>query len=229
MHSRSRHGFILFAAIAMAGAAQADAPTDSNSMALEEIVVSANRIGDQSVQHTPMAISVISPQALDNKGLSGISDFVGELPSVNMQSVSPGENVIDMRGLVTNEVDPTNVQERSLVALYLDDSSIGLEGFNPDLHVYDLERVEVIRGPQGTLYGAGSMAGTIRLITKKPDSTTFLGDADVSVSQTEHGGTNTSYRAMLNMPLVDGKLGARLAVYRSEDSGYIDNIQLHKR
>src|SRR5580698_11038998 len=108
MHNRPRHGFILFVAMTIAGAAQADAPTDSNSLALEEIVVSANRIGDQSVQHTPMAISVISPQALDNKGLSGISDFVGQLPSVNMQSVSPGENVIDMRGLVTSEIDPTS-------------------------------------------------------------------------------------------------------------------------
>ena len=144
MHCRSRHGFILFAAIAITGAAQADAPTDSNSMALEEIVVSANRIGDQSVQHTPMAISVISPRALDNKGLSGISDFVGQLPSVNMQSVSPGENVIDMRGLVTSEIDPTAAQQRALVALYLDDASIGQTGFNPDLHVYDLERIEVI-------------------------------------------------------------------------------------
>jgi iron complex outermembrane receptor protein len=229
MHNRSRHGFILFAAIAITGPALADAPTDSNNMALEEIVVSANRIGDQSVQHTPMAISVISPQALDNKGLSGISDFVGQLPSVNMQSVSPGENVIDMRGLVTSEIDPTSAQQRALVALYLDDASIGQTGFNPDLHVYDLERIEVIRGPQGTLYGAGSMAGTIRLITKKPDPTTFLGDADVSVSQTEHGGTNTSYRAMLNVPLIDNRLAARIVLFRSDDSGYIDNLELNKR
>ena len=153
--------------------AHADSPAGNDNLALQEIVVSASRVGDESVQKIPMAISVISPAALDAKGLSGISDFVGELPSVNMQSVSPGENVIDMRGLVTNEVNPTNAQERSLVALYLDDSSIGQEGFNPDLHVYDLERVEVIRGPQGTLYGAGSMAGTIRLITKKPDPTAF--------------------------------------------------------
>jgi len=209
--------------------ARADAAADGDSLALQEIVVSANRRGDESVQKIPMAISVISPAALDAKGLSGISDFVGELPSVNMQSVSPGENVIDMRGLVTNEVDPTNVQERSLVALYLDDSSIGLEGFNPDLHVYDLERVEVIRGPQGTLYGAGSMAGTIRLITKKPDPTAFLGDADLSVSETQHGGTNTSIRGMVNLPLIDDKLAARLVLYRSDDSGYIDNVELGRR
>jgi iron complex outermembrane recepter protein len=211
------------------GPAHADTPGGSDNLALQEIVVSARRVGDESVQKIPMAISVISPAALDAKGLSGISDFVGELPSVNMQSVSPGENVIDMRGLVTNEVDPTNAQERSLVALYLDDSSIGMEGFNPDLHVYDLERVEVIRGPQGTLYGAGSMAGTIRLITKKPDPAAFLGDADLSVSETQHGGTNTSIRGMVNLPLIDDKLAARLVLYRSDDSGYIDNIELGER
>jgi outer membrane receptor protein involved in Fe transport len=206
-------------------AAAADDSGDEG-LVLQEVVVSANRIGEESVQKTPIAMSVISPASLDNKGLSGIADFVGQLPSVSMQSVSPGENTIEMRGLVTSEVNPTNAQQRSLVALYLDDSSIGQEGFNPDLHVYDLERVEVIRGPQGTLYGAGSMAGTIRLITKKPDLHDFFGDADVSVSETEHGGTNYSVRGMLNLPLIDGHLGARLVLYRSDDSGYIDNIEL---
>jgi iron complex outermembrane receptor protein len=164
----------------------AEPTAEGDNLALQEIVVSASRVGDESVQRIPMAISVVSPAALDAKGQSGISDFVGELPSVNLQSVSPGENVVDMRGLVTNEVNPTNAQQRSLVALYLDDASIGQEGFNPDLHVYDLERIEVIRGPQGTLYGAGSMAGTIRLITKKPDATAFFGDADLSVSEHQH-------------------------------------------
>jgi iron complex outermembrane receptor protein len=203
--------------------------TADDNLALQEIVVSATRVGEESLQKVPMAISVISPAALDNKGLSSLSDFVGELPSVNMQSVSPGENVIDMRGLVSSEVNPTNAQQRSLVALYLDDASIGQEGFNPDLHVYDLERIEVIRGPQGTLYGAGSMAGTIRLITKKPDLTAFSGDADVSVSGTKHGGTNTSERAMLNLPLIPDRLAARLVLYRSDDAGYIDNLELHRR
>jgi len=219
----------LAAAAVIPNDALAATPTDPNGLALQEIVVTATRVGEESIQKIPMAISVISPEALDNKGLSGLSDFVGQLPSVNMQSVSPGENLIDMRGLVTGEVDPTNAQQRSLVALYLDDASIGEEGFNPDLHVYDLERIEVIRGPQGTLYGAGSMAGTIRLITKKPDLLEFLGEGDISVSQTEHGGTNTSIRAMLNLPLIDDKLAARLVLFRSEDSGYIDNLELNER
>jgi iron complex outermembrane receptor protein len=196
---------------------------------LTEVVVSANRIGDVSLQRLPMAISVISPEALDSKGLGGVSDFLRLQPSVNMQSLSPGENDIEMRGLVTTEVDPTNAQERSLVALYLDDAAITMQAFNPDLHVYDLERIEIIRGPQGTLYGAGSMAGTVRFITKKPDTNAFSGDGDVSVSETNHGGTNTSERGMLNVPLIEGKLAARLILYRSDDSGYIDNIQLHER
>src|ERR1700735_232586 len=227
MSAGPRKAFAALAAAAMlAGSSFAAA---SDNLALQEIVVSATRVGDESVQKIPMAISVVSPAALDSKGLGSISDFVGELPSVNMQSVSPGENTIEMRGLVTSEINPTNSQQRSLVALYLDDSSIGQEGFNPDLHVYDLERVEVIRGPQGTLYGAGSMAGTIRLITKKPDPTAFLGDADLSVSQTQHGGTNTSIRGMVNLPLIDDKLAARLVLYRSDDSGYIDNVELGRR
>lgn len=210
------------------GALAATSPA-GNDTELAEIVVSANRIGDVSLQRTPMAISVVSPENLDSKGLGGVSDFVRLLPSVNMQSESPGENDIEMRGLVTTEVDPTNAQERSLVALYLDDAAITMQAFNPDLHVYDLERIEVIRGPQGTLYGAGSMAGTIRFITKKPDTNTYSGDGDISVSETNHGGTNTSERGMLNVPLIEGKLAARLVLYRSKDSGYIDNIQLHER
>ncbi|HVW68125.1 MAG TPA: TonB-dependent receptor [Steroidobacteraceae bacterium] len=223
--TNSLAALVTLAAAPVLGAAESgDAP-----LALQEVVVSATRIGEESVQKTPMAISVVSPAALDDKGLGGIADFVGQLPSVSMQSVSPGESNIEMRGLVTNEINPTNAQQRSLVALYLDDSSIGQEGFNPDLHVYDLDRVEVIRGPQGTLYGAGSMAGTIRLITKKPDTRNFLGDADASLSETERGGTNYSIRGMVNLPLIDEHLAARLVLYRSDDSGYIDNLELGRR
>lgn len=207
----------------------AAAPADGEGLALDEVVVTASRVGELSLQKIPMAISAISPAELDAKGLGGVSDFVKTLPSVNMQSLSPGENDIEMRGLVTDGVEPTNAQERSLVAIYLDDAAITQQAFNPDLHVYDLERIEVLRGPQGTLYGAGSMAGTIRLITKKPDSKTFSGDGDLSVSQTEHGGTNYSIRGVLNLPLIEDKLAARMALYRSEDSGYIDNMGLNQR
>jgi iron complex outermembrane receptor protein len=209
--------------------ARAANASTGDSSSLDEIVVTANRVGEQSLQKIPMAISVLSPAELDAKGLGSVSELVRTLPSVNMQSLSPGENDIEMRGLVTDGVEPTNAQERSLVAIYLDDAAITQQAFNPDLHVYDLERIEVLRGPQGTLYGAGSMAGTIRLITKKPDSNTFSGDGDISVSQTEHGSTNYSVRGVLNLPLIEDKLAARIALYRSDDSGYIDNIGANVR
>jgi iron complex outermembrane recepter protein len=202
------------------------AASQTEPVQLQEVVVTATLSGALNVQTVPMPISVIAPGALDSQGLGGVSDFLGELPSVAMQSLSPGENSIAMRGLATNALDPTNSQNRSLVAIYLDDADITQNNANPDLHVYDLERIEVLRGPQGTLYGAGSMAGTIRLITKKPDSTRVAASADASVSETEDGGTNTAYRGSVNLPIIQNQLAASLTGYRGEDSGYIANLEL---
>ncbi len=129
-----------------------------------------------------------------------------------------------MRGLTTGLLDPTNSQERSLTALYLDDVPLALQPFNPDLKAFDLERIEVLKGPQGTLYGAGSMSGTIRLITKKPDPDHFSGDADLGISATQHGSSNYSLRGLVNLPLIEDRLAVRLSGYRGDDSGYINNI-----
>jgi hypothetical protein len=204
----------------------AEAHQAPQAASLEEVVVSATRLGEQSVQKVAMAISVLSPTDLDAKGLGGVSDFVNTLPSVNMQSQSPGVNSIEMRGLVTQFPDITLLQDRSLTSMYLDDAPISIQTANPDLKVFDLERIEVIRGPQGTLFGAGSMAGTIRLITRKPDSQEFFGSGDMSVSETQHGGTNYSIRGAVNLPITENVLAVRLNAYRGEDSGFIDNIQL---
>jgi iron complex outermembrane receptor protein len=204
-------------------------PQEGGDAGLQEVVVSATRQGEQSIQTVPMSISVISPTNLDAKGLGGVSDFVRTLPSVNMQSDSPGVNSIEMRGLVTSFPDITIVQDRSLTATYLDDAPISVQAANPDLKVFDLERVEVLKGPQGTLFGAGSMSGTVRLITRKPDSHTFQFSGDTSVSETEHGGTNYSIRGSANLPIIEGQLAVRLGAYRGEDSGFIDNLELNKK
>src|SRR5579871_5206797 len=155
----------------------------ANSGTIEEIVVTATRQGEQSMQTVPMSISVVSAKDLDAIGLAGLSDIGNTLPSVNMQSQSPGVNSIEMRGLVTTSPDITTLEDRSLTSVYLDDVPISVQTANPDLKVFDLERIEVIKGPQGTLYGAGSMAGTIRMISKKPDSHEMSGSADASVSE----------------------------------------------
>jgi outer membrane receptor protein involved in Fe transport len=199
----------------------------SSSEGLDEIVVSATRQGVQSVQTVPMAITVISATELQNKGLGSVADFGRTIPSVNMQEDSPGVNAIEMRGVVTTGPDITTLQDRSLTSTYLDDAPISIQSANPDLKVFDLERIEVIRGPQGTLYGAGSMSGTIRLITKKPDSQTLSGSFDTALSNTDHGSFNYNVRGMVNLPVIDNVLGVRIALYRGEDSGFINNIGTH--
>ena len=140
--------------------AHADSPAGDDNLALQEIVVSATRVGEESLQKIPMAISVISPAALDSKGLGQHLRLRGRA-ALGEHAVRVARRKRHRHARIRDAArsNPTNAQQRSLVALYLDDASIGQEGFNPDLHVYDLERIEVIRGPQGTLYGAGSMAG----------------------------------------------------------------------
>jgi len=191
---------------------------------LAPVVVTASRAGAQSLQDIPMSISALVPDELSAKGLSGMSDFLRTVPGVVLNSQDVGVNRITMRGLVSRDINITDLQDRSLVALYLDEIPIGLNMSNPDLRVVEMERVEIIRGPQGTLYGAGSMAGTIRYITKKPDPKQFFGDVDAALSSTQRGGTNWNAKLAANLPLVSDQLALRVGVYRESQDGYIDNI-----
>lgn len=191
---------------------------------LEEVVVTANRVSAQSLQEIPMAVSSLSAEDLNSKGLVTMQDFLRSVPGVSLDSNQPGLNRILMRGMVATGFDPTAIQDRSLVAVYLDDIPITLNTSNPDLRVADLERVEVIRGPQGTLYGAGSMAGTVRYVTKKPDPRAFSGLAEAQTSTTKGGGVNWNLRGSANLPLVADRMALRLGVFQEDVDGYIDNI-----
>ena len=157
------------------------------------------------------------------------TDLARFVPSLSITEDAPGSNKIDMRGLSTGAYASSDTSDRSLVAVYLDDTPISVQGQTPDLRVFDLDRVEVLRGPQGTLYGAGSMAGTIRFITAKPSTQSFFGTAEVTGSDTEHGSGNYSVRGMVNIPLLTDKLAVRVTAYHGEDSGYIDNIGLRDK
>jgi iron complex outermembrane receptor protein len=215
-----------FAVPPQAAAQQAPAAqTQANQSQLEQIVVTSSRQGEQNIQDIPMAISAITPQSLETFGLTGIEDYSRMVPSLNMQELGPGINKIDIRGITTSGIDYTDVQDRPLVTVYLDDTPISLQAQNPDLKVFDLERVEVLRGPQGTLYGAGAMSGTIRLITKKPDLEQISASSGVDMSDTSgYGGFNYNIRQMVNLPIIDGVLGMRAIVYRGDDSSFIKNI-----
>ena len=204
-----------------AGAAKAD---EAAGAPIQEVIVTANRSGEESLQNVAMAIQAVSGDTLDKAGSTSFLDLSRLTPALSITQSSPGYNKFDMRGLSTGGYASSDTSDRSLVAVYLDDTPISVQGQTPDLRIYDLERVEILRGPQGTLYGAGSMAGTIRFITAKPSTKAFFGTAEGTASGTYHGSVNGSFRGMVNIPLIQDKLGVRATVYQGEDSGFIDNI-----
>ncbi len=204
--------------------ATAAAPTQ-----LQEVVVTANRSGAQSVQNVAIPISVVDPTQADRSGLGNLSDLTQFSPSLTIIQGAPGFNQISMLGLTSMPYRTSDTSDRSLVAVYLDDTPISIQGQTPDLRVYDLERVEILRGPQGTLYGDSSMAGTIRYITAKPSSTSTFGTLEITGADTEHGSPSYSVRGMFNTPIIEDKLGFRATFYDGQDGGYINNIGLRNK
>lgn len=209
----------------LASGQSADPP--GSHATLQEVVVTAEK-RTSTVQETPISITAITGEQLDRQGITNVERLVGQTPGVSMESEGPGRTQFDMRGLSSGGgSSPT-------VGYYLGDvpitpptsqlSASGKTQIDPDL--YDLARIEVLRGPQGTLYGAGSMGGTIRLIPNEPNLHSFSGSAEVGLSGTEHGGLNDSENGMLNLPLSQGIAALRLVATEKYDSGFIDRIVL---
>jgi len=191
---------------------------------IERVEVTATRTGAVDVQHVPAAISVIKPEALTKYGLGNLADIADVVPAMTVQQQGAGVNNITMRGLVVRGIVPSEVQDASLVAVYIDEMPVTLKSANPDLKVLDLERVEVLQGPQGTLFGAGAMAGTVRQITRKPEFNDLFGTVEAVGSHTGgFGGTNHNLRGMINVPVKDDVLALRVTGYTGKDSGYIRN------
>jgi outer membrane receptor protein involved in Fe transport len=209
------------AAQAVADATDASSgATDSGGLA--EITVTAEKV-KSTIQDTPISISALSGDQLSAAGLTRIQDIAHEIPGLSMRSAGPGLTEYDARGLASNGgAAPT-------VGFYLDEiplsppalSQSGKVVIDPDL--YDIERVEVLRGPQGTLYGSGSMGGTIKVITNQPKLGLFEGSVQGTGSYTDGGGGNYSGNLMINLPIGD-KLALRVVLSDLYRSGWIDNI-----
>lgn len=203
--------------------AETTTATESDTQ-IPTVIVTSGRLGSQDIQDVPMAVTALNPDTLSKLNLTSLSDFTRLAPSVNMESTGNGINTITIRGLATRGSDSSETEDRSLVSVYLDDTPISLKSWTPDIKALDLESVEVLRGPQGTLYGAGAMAGNIRLITKKPDSENFSGYVEVEGSNTaNYGGWNNAEKFAVNLPLINGVLAVRINGYRDDMSGYIKN------
>ncbi|EQB30004.1 TonB-denpendent receptor [Sphingobium ummariense RL-3] len=201
---------------ALAGAQTADpASAPAEEQGLGEIIVTATRSA-QSIQKVPISMQALGAEVLAERQVKGLSDFATLLPSVSFEGIGPGRNTAFFRGIV-----PAGGAYAS-VGYYLDDIPItGTEV--PDIHAYDLERIEALSGPQGTLYGAGSLAGTIRLITNKPKLGKFEFGYDVEANKYGEGDFGGQIESYINIPQGD-TLALRVMGYYRREGGYIDNV-----
>jgi len=192
---------------------------------IEEIVVTATRRASSS-QDIPVAITALGGQTLDDLDVDVFSDYLQQLPGVTSGGAGPGQNTIYIRGLASSTNILTTAGVAGLapnVALYLDDQPLAQPGRNLDVYAVDLERVEVLSGPQGTLFGASSQAGTIRLITNKPKLGEVEAIANFGISFTQGGEMSTKVEGIINLPVTE-KLAVRAVAYVDDQGGYIDNV-----
>jgi len=189
---------------------------------LDELVVTAEKRA-QSLSRSAAAISVATHDDLDSMGGRTFEAVAPQMVSVAVTNLGPGRNKIFVRGLSDGAFTG---KTQSTVGLYLDDVPITYNAPDPDLRLVDVDRVEVLRGPQGTLYGSGSMGGIVRIVTAKPDPSGFSGDILVDGALTQHGGPSDSAEGMINLPIVAGRAAVRLVGYSEEAGGYIDNAAL---
>ena len=199
--------------------------TAEEQFVIEEVVVTATK-RSSTAQDVGVALSVISQSALEIRGDINVDSLADMVPGLEIVNNGPGNNQVVMRGVGTLG---GGFQSVSSVGYYLDETPMSAFTELPEVGLYDVAQVEVLRGPQGTLFGDGSMGGTIRVITNKPDSSAFSGDLVVNGSSTTDGGTSQSYRGMINIPLVEDVLALRAVVGYKDEDGWIDVPALDKK
>ncbi|MDB6007938.1 MAG: hypothetical protein JWL65_188 [Gammaproteobacteria bacterium] len=219
----SRIGLAVAAALAvspprvMAAAMPSDAPSGG---ALDEVIVTARK-RSENLQDVPESVNVLTEKDLKNLGITGFDDYAEKVPSISFISVGPGSQLFVMRG-VSDGSNP-NYANTSATGVFLDDVSMSVSGVQPDLHLYDIQQIEVLNGPQGTTFGAGSMAGAVRYITNKPDVHSFSAGLDFNGGKIQNGQGNYTYEAFLNAPLIDGILALRVSAFSDSHGGFINN------
>ncbi len=196
------------------------AAADTGGGALEEIVVTARKRAE-NLQDVPLSIDVFTKKDLQNLGIASFDDYAEKVPSISFISVGPGTQLFVMRG-VSDGSNP-NYANTSATGFFVDDMSMSSAGVQPDLHLYDIERIEVLNGPQGTTFGASSMSGAIRYVTNKPDVHAFSAGIDLDGGHIQGGQNNWTYEGFLNAPIIDGVLGFRISVFSDSHGGFINN------
>lgn len=223
MHKSKIHVAVasaVFASITTAPSAIADAGV------LEEVLVTATK-RTESTQDIPVSVSALTEDTLDDFGVANFSDYLLQMPGITAGGAGPGQNTVYIRGVASTTPNLTTAGVAGLVpnvAMYLDEQPLSQPGRNLDVYIADINRVEVLAGPQGTLFGASSQAGTVRLITNRPDPSGFSGNVKAGTSYTKDGDPSNNVNATLNMP-IGNSFALRGTVYVDKMGGYIDNVQ----
>lgn len=186
-----------------------------------EIIVTAQR-RSESLQKVPVSLQALGEVQLENRNVTSFDDYAKLLPSVGFQSFGPGTSSLSFRG-INSGADGLDAGPPPTTGTYLDEIPITTIAFTPDIHIYDIARVEALAGPQGTLFGASSLSGTMRIITNKPDPSKFEGGYDLSLTKFGKGDVGGSIEGFLNFPLSDN-VALRVVGFYKKDGGYIDNI-----
>ncbi|MCH2057603.1 MAG: TonB-dependent receptor [Thalassotalea sp.] len=197
-----------------------------SSNEIETIEVTATK-RSQSIQEVPVAVSALSGDAMDNLGIDNFQDYVEFLPNVVFQGTGPGQNEVYIRGAATTQtgIAVSSVQAlQPSVAIYLDEQPVSMQGRNLDVYATDIERVEVLPGPQGTLFGASSQAGTVRIISKKPNHDDVEAGFDLNTGFTNGGDLSNAVEGYFNLPISDD-WAFRVAAYSDHQGGWIDNVE----
>jgi len=212
---------IVFAGLA---ATQAAAIQAQSGTVLEEVVVTATKRGEQVLQDTPMSVQAFSGDELNDRLATEFKDIANQIPSLTYQDLGPGDKEYVLRGINSTGV--------ATVGVYYDEAIISARnqqdggGRQADIELHDLQRVEVLKGPQGTLYGASSMSGTIRFIPNAPTADEFSGRVETEWSETDHGGSNYRVNGVVNLPIIEDRLAARAVGWFTDESGFIDQPRL---
>jgi iron complex outermembrane receptor protein len=206
----------------------AHAQEEATNGGLQEVVVTATK-RTENLQDVPISVQVLDNTKLEQLNISGLDDYVKYSPSVSYNrgngqgsNGQPGESHVYIRGVV-NGGDGNHSGSQPAVGTYLDEQPITTIDGTPDVHIYDIARIEVLEGPQGTLFGASSEAGTVRIITNKPDPSKFSANVTVQGNQVQHGGLGYEAEGYVNIPL-SSIAAVRLVAFDEHDAGYINNV-----
>lgn len=193
-----------------------------NTVVLEELIVTSTKRA-RDPQKLPLGVSVVSGNRLNNMRTKDTLDLSAQVVGLAVTNQGPGRNKIFLRG---QSDGPLAERTQSTVGIYVDDAPLVFSDTNPDFRLVDIERLEVIRGPQGTLYGSGSLSGTYRIITNKPNPTAFYGGGSGSLSTTQDGRPSGSLDGFVNVPLLDDVAAVRFAGFYDYFGGFIDDVRL---